>query len=80
MPAMSLIVVGWYLPVLLLVAREPLLRGLVVDGCLQASTATARAMATFLHHGGLHLFRLACERRRAARNTQEVDGFVVVAM
>lgn len=64
---MSAILVGWYLPVFVLMIRDPLIREVLKDACVTGSIATAKGIATFFRWGGVTLFRNSLKILRERR-------------
>lgn len=66
---MSIVLVGWYLPVAILVIRDPLVRDAVKSACVTGTLGAAKGMLALVRLGGSSLFRNALralrERRRA---------------
>ena len=67
---MSAILVGWYLPVFVLMIRDPVIREVLKDACVTGSKATAKGVATFVRWGGVTLFRNTLKILRERRLSQ----------
>lgn len=63
---MNAIAIGWYLPMFVLMGRDPLVREVVKDVCKRGSTTVLSALVVFIRWGGVTLFRKAAKGYRAA--------------
>lgn len=68
---MTAVVAAWYAPVLILAARDPLVRGIVVEAGGAASACAARAAANAV-------YRVVAFALRNVRRLRHSDEWVVV--
>ena len=66
---MTPLFVGWYLPVSILLLRDPLVRDVLKEMCVRGTIAAAQSVATIVRFGGISLFRLASRKLREMRRT-----------
>lgn len=67
---MSVIVVGWYLPVFILMVCDPLVRDILKETCVQGSHACAKGAVAFVRWGGIALVRKVAVARRFLQQTE----------